>query len=155
MSITLTRVFEDNGFMQSEYEPSNKILFIYHKGIPVHEKLVEGWETIMKFAANKPIELIFSNGMAVKGTFTKSNDFLKGVAIPFFNRHHLKFFATVMSGDVFTIFGVNQMLKLMSLGNNKFEMKVFKSPVEAKNWLELKKGQVIAVPQFYMREDRS
>jgi hypothetical protein len=87
--------------------------------------------------------------MFIKGTFIRSNEFLKNTVNPYLNKKGLKYYAVAMNADIFTQFAMNALLKVLG---NQYQMKILRSPQEAKIGLEEKMGASLDIPGLFLKD---
>lgn len=119
--------------IKAQYEPNNKVVFVYNEGLINAEQVEEVWRKIIEFSKNNSIIAVLNDGEKMKGTFTKINGFFKNEVIPKFEANGIKYVYNSLSSDVFTRFAMNSLLKMI---NTKIDIKVFSGAEEARKTLE-------------------
>jgi hypothetical protein len=125
-----------NVFCSAKYERNSKIVYYHYVG-PMHTGFgMQTLQAVMRFAESNPVEGIVSDISTMKGTFVNINVFLEKEYYPHMIRHGLKCSAIVLSNDLFTKFGAQDLLK--NVGD--FQLRMFDNFADAERWVFEKPG---------------
>lgn len=122
-----------NKLVEVTYHRGEKLLVYEWHGLVNFDVGIETFKTTMGFIKINPCHFVLHDATDMKGTFTKLNDFMSREVLPNFERHGGQRSAMVISRDVFSIFAINQYLKIVK--TNTVEIKLFKQRNEAMSWL--------------------
>ena len=125
-----------NAMVEVFFDRNRKLMIYEWHGLVNASIGIETFKSTMAFVKNNPCHLVLHDATHIKGTFTKMNDFMRTEVAPNFEKHGGLRSALVMSKDVFTIFAINQYLKVAK--TNTAETKLFSTRDQAMKWLEEK-----------------
>lgn len=125
-----------NKFVSVTYDPDLKLLTYKWTGIVNFDLGVEAFKKTMSFIQTHPCYFVLHDATEMAGTFTKLNDFMSKEVALNFEKHGGKRSALVISSDVFSVFAINQYLKVVK--TNNVEIKLFRSIDPAMEWLKEK-----------------
>jgi hypothetical protein len=118
------------------YDRAKKLLIYEWHGLVNPGLGIETFRTTMDFIKNNPCHFVLHDASQMTGTFTKMSDFMTQEVAPNFEKHGGLRSAMVLSRDVFSIYAINQYLKVVK--TSTAELKLFKTRDLAMKWLEQK-----------------
>ncbi|MCZ8215849.1 MAG: hypothetical protein O9262_06385, partial [Cyclobacteriaceae bacterium] len=125
-----------NKFVTVTYNADLKLLTYKWTGIVNYDLGVEAFKKTMQFIQNYPCYFVLHDATEMSGTFTRLNDFMSKEVALNFEKHGGKRSALVISSDVFSVFAINQYLKVVK--TNNVEIKLFRNLDSAMEWLKEK-----------------
>ncbi|NBP68706.1 MAG: hypothetical protein EBU52_08155, partial [Cytophagia bacterium] len=123
-----------NKFVTVTYNADLKLLTYKWTGIVNYDLGVEAFKKTMLFIQDHPCFFVLHDATEMTGTFTKLNDFMSKEVASNFEKHGGKRSALVISSDVFSVFAINQYLKVVK--TNNVEIKLFRNLDNAMEWLK-------------------
>jgi hypothetical protein len=127
-----------NAMVEVHYDNERKLMTYEWHGLVNTNVGIETFKATMAFIRTHQCHFVLHDATLIKGTFTKMNDFMRTEVAPNFEKHGGLRSALVMSKDVFTIFAINQYLKMGKI--SIAETKLFSTRDQAMKWLEEKMG---------------
>jgi hypothetical protein len=125
-----------NKFASVTYNPDLKLLTYKWTGLVNFELGIEAFKKTMSFIQTHPCHFVLHDATEMVGTFTKLNDFMSKEVALNFEKHGGIRSALVISSDVFSVFAINQYLKVVK--TNNVEIKLFRNLDSAMEWLKEK-----------------
>lgn len=122
-----------NKLVDVYYESNAKLLVYDWHGMVDFDLGIQTFKTTMQFIQTSTCHFVLHDATKMTGTFTKLNKFMSEEVAPNFEKHGGQRSAMVISSDVFSLFAINQYLKLTK--TNKIELKVFQQRAAALKWL--------------------
>ncbi|MDN4163940.1 hypothetical protein QWY31_00425 [Cytophagales bacterium LB-30] len=140
------KVVHENKFCQAYYDEVHKIVWNRYIDLVNPDLLIEMHRAVMKFVVQNPTVACFYDLTNMKGTFTKTLNFLIKEYEPTLYKNNVIYGSFAMNEkDVFMKFAMNQMFKVMS---TKMELKVHKTIDEACKWLGEKMNATVVMPEL-------
>lgn len=125
-----------NKLVDVTYDRSKKLMIYDWHGTVNTDLGIETFKTTMEFIKKNPCYFVLHDAANMRGTFTKMSDFMSNEVAPNFEKHGGLRSAMVLSTDVFSIYAINQYLKVVK--TSRAELKLFKTRELAMSWLEQK-----------------
>lgn len=125
-----------NKLVDVSYDRDKKLMIYRWHGIANAELGIAAFTKTMEFIKTNPCYFVLHDATQMTGTFTKMSEFMSKEVAPNFEKHGGLRSAMVLSNDVFSIFAINQYLKIVK--TSRAELKVFKTCDLAMQWLEEK-----------------
>jgi hypothetical protein len=125
-----------NKFVLVTYNADLKLLTYQWTGMVNFDLGVEAFKKTMQFIQTHPCHFVLHDATGMAGTFTKLNDFMSKEVALNFEKHGGKRSALVVSSDVFSLFAINQYLKVVR--TNSVEIKLFRNVEAGMAWLKEK-----------------
>jgi hypothetical protein len=125
-----------NKLVDVTYDRAKKLLIYDWHGTVNADLGIETFKATMEFIKNNPCFFVLHDAANMRGTFTKMSDFMSKEVAPNFEKYGGQRSAMVLSTDVFSIYAINQYLKVVK--TSQAELKLFKTRELAMGWLEQK-----------------
>jgi hypothetical protein len=125
-----------NKLVDVTYDRARKFLIYEWHGLVNSDLGIETFKATIEFIKSNPCFFVLHDASNIRGTFTKMSDFMSKEVAPNFEKHGGLRSAMVLSTDVFSIYAINQYLKVVK--TSKAELKLFKTRDLAVKWLEQK-----------------
>jgi len=114
------------------FDPEHNWLYVNWANAQTPESIREIGDNMVAGLKNEGVAKILNDNRMVKGSWTHSTDYIKSEWFPIIFDAGLKYFAWILSPDVFSKFATNKVLESV----DESKVKTFKDINEATKWLQ-------------------